>query len=215
MIESSRVNFCLIVIAVLMGNLKCNSQSRDYESQLKKIPSFLIDHFPDKLQDDERSRFTTNTDTTSKCIDYILVEYGENAVQRFQKNNLRYEEIGRFNAGDTNIITIIRETVTYWNPEKKRYYTDSMQNKKRYLPIPFFERESESFSKEPQAIYSDKTYSGLSDDFIIYVYEFKPGKYWEGLKTVDYMPKGWENGFSKGVAFSKSKNVVIYWFVVW
>ena len=117
--------------------------------------------------------------------------------------------------GDTNIITIIRETVTYWNPEKKRYYTDSMQNKKRYLPIPYFERESESFSREPQAIYSDKTYSGLSDDFIIYVYEFKPGKYWEGLKTVDYMPKGWENGFSKGVAFSKSKNVVIYWFVVW
>jgi len=206
-------SYCVLIFFLLIANGCYNAPSPDYKTRLKKIPSLLIDHFPNELRDGEQATLITNTDTTSQCIFYMLLQYGDSAVQRFHAGNIGKRIIGKYAAADTNIVSVKRETVTYWNPEKKRHYTDS--NNKYSLPIPFFENENESSSGQVQGIYSDKTYSGLSDDFMIYVYDFRTGKYWDGLKPLDYMPSGWENGYSKGIAISKSKNAVIYWFVVW
>lgn len=37
----------------------------------------------------------------------------------------------------------------------------------------------------------------------------------KGLEPLDYMPKGWKNGYSKGICVNKKERVVIYWLIIW
>lgn len=188
----------------------------DYSTQLKQVPAFLSNHFPKEIPNNLQASLITNTDTTSHCISYMLYQYGDEAIKMFNVSNTGNRVIAKYNATDTSIISIKRETVTYWNPEKKKYYIDTLQYNRSYYPVPFFETENLlSYKGDVKDLYSSKTPSGLSGDFMLYVFDFKPGKYWKGLKPSDYMPRGWENGYSKGAAISKSKSVVIHWFVVW
>lgn len=53
-----------------------------------------------------------------------------------------------------------------------------------YFPIPYFDTRN----NDPTLKYSK---AGLSDDYIIYLFEATPGKYWDGLEPKYYMPQGW------------------------
>lgn len=216
MLISKFKTYSLLFFLMLIATGCHNTPSPDYGTRVNKVPAFLVDHFPSKLTDSIQSSLITNTDTTSQCIYYFLVQHGENISQKLNTSNFGKSIIGKYSAADTNIISIKRETVTYWNPEQKRYYTDTLINNKNYFPIPYFESQDLlSTNGNVKGVYSDQTNSGLSDAFIVYVYDFQAGKFWDGLKPLDYMPNGWKNGYSKGVALNKSKNVIIYWFVVW
>ncbi|RYY00808.1 MAG: hypothetical protein EOO53_21245 [Gammaproteobacteria bacterium] len=187
----------------------------DYKTRLTQIPQFLKDHFPDHLPKDGTSTLITNTDTTSHCIYYFLLQYGNDFVSQLDTTNIG-QLLAIYDAADSNIISIKRETVTYWNPEKKKSYTDKIRDNKYYYPVPYFETNDLPFYKgDVKNIYSDKTLSGLSEGFKIHVLDFKTGNYWQGLKPLDYLPEGWQNGYSKGVAINKDKNVLIHWFIVW
>jgi hypothetical protein len=63
--------------------------------------------------------------------------------------------------------------------------------------------------------YTNSTTSHLPEDFELFILDSKPGiisdKYTAGV----FMPENWTNGFSKGVAISEQRNVVIYWLIVW
>ncbi|RZK98447.1 MAG: hypothetical protein EOO89_32235 [Pedobacter sp.] len=204
-----RLHIVWLIVPVLWLASGCfHFPDPDYKAKLIKIPAFLRDHFPNKLPYAGTSQFVTNTDTTSQCIYYFLLLYGDNA----DTTNSYQRVLAAYHAADTNLISIKRETITYWNPEKKKYYTDEIRGNKYYYPVPYFDH---SLGDDVQDIYSDETPSGLSKDFIIYVFDFKAGNYWQGLKPLDYLPGGWENGYSKGTAINKNKNIRIYWFVVW
>jgi hypothetical protein len=208
--------FWLLVPVLLMASGCFSVPDPEYKTRLTKIPQFLRDHFPNQLPNDGISTLITNTDTTSHCIYYFLLQYGDDSASKLVTSNIAQQVLATYHAADTNIISIKRETVTYRNPEKKRYYTDKIQNNKYYYPVPYFETKKLLFYKgEVEDIYSNETISGLSRDFMIYVYDFETGSYWEGLKPLDYLPEGWENGYSKGVAVSKNRKVLIHWFVVW
>ena len=62
-----------------------------------------------------------------------------------------------------------------------------------------------------------KTKTRLPDDFEIYVLDAKA----VNLKDSNYvtdgylMPEKWKNGYSKGVAISNKRNVIIYWLNTW
>jgi hypothetical protein len=208
--------FGLIASVVLTASSCFNVPDPEYKTRLTKIPLFLKDHFPNQLQNDRASTLITNTDTTSHCIYYFLLQYGDDSIIELDTSNIAQQVLATYHAADTNIISIKRETVTYWNPEKKKYYTDGIHGNKHYYPVPYFETENHSFYKgDVKDIYSSETLSGLSKDFMIYVFDFKTGNYWEGLKPLDYLPEGWENGYSKGIAINKRKKILIHWFVVW
>jgi hypothetical protein len=205
----------IVTVAIILSG--CFSFPHpDYKVRLTQIPQFLRDHFPAQLPKNGESTLITNTDTTSHCIYYFLLQYGVGSATISDTNNILKQSIATYNAADSNIISIKRATVTYWNPEKKKIYSDTVIDKKYYYPVPYFENENNSFNKgNVHDIYSNETPSGLSEDFMIYVFNFKTGNYWEGLKPSDYLPRGWENGYSKGIAINKSNNVIIHWFVVW
>lgn len=57
----------------------------------------------------------------------------------------------------------------------------------------------------------------IPDDIEVYVIDAKSGWFWKD-KSNDYKTeamKKWEHGFSKGIAISKEKNIVVYWAMIW
>ncbi len=131
-------------------------------------------------------------------------------------DTINNKSISKFKSSDTDIISVKRETVNYWNPEKSRPYKDVVFSDRFYYPIPYFEKHSSlEYRGDINDIYSDTTVSGLSNDFMVYVFDYKPGIYWKGLSPLNYMPTEFKNGYSKGIALNEKKKIVIYWFIIW
>lgn len=179
-----------------------SSRSLDYQEDLRSFPSALVDIFPDTLG--KFSLIVKGVDTTSQCIYFMSFDFDK-------KINLE-NYLMKYNAEDSNLITIKRESILWWDRSKKVYYDSLFIKNRLYYPIPFFEKNNDlPFDN----IFSDATISGLSKNFDIYVIDSKSGNYWKGLKPLDYMPNGWKNGYSKGICVNKKERVVIYWLIIW
>ncbi len=184
--------------------------SDDYESQLAKMPKEFVSHFPSRI-DSLSCSFVRNTDTTNKCI-YLMLYEKNNDIGQYKIGKY----LSKYAGSDTNLITVKRSSVTYWNPEKAVTYHSISANHIRLYPVPYFETEELHFNKEKiLGVFSDKTKSGLSKDFTIFVYDYKQGSFWKGLKPLDYMPKEYKNGYSKGIAVNSTKGLIIYWMIIW
>lgn len=73
-----------------------------------------------------------------------------------------------------------------------------------FSPLHFYEYEITSLNR-------------LTDDFVLYILDAKSGKYLpkEYLTTGLGMPDNWKNGFSKGIAISENRNIIVYWLEIW
>lgn len=179
-----------------------SSRSLDYQEDLRSFPSALVDIFPDTLG--KFSLIVKGVDTTSQCIYFMSFDFDK-------KINLE-NYLMKYNAEDSNLITIKRESILWWDRSKKVYYDSLFIKNRLYYPIPFFEKNNDlPFDN----IFSDATINGLSKNFDIYVIDSKSGNYWKGLEPLDYMPNGWKNGYSKGICVNKKERVVIYWLIIW
>lgn len=188
----------------------------EYKADLRKMPSNFTDHFPEAITNDMSANFIMNRDTTSGCIYYMIFEYKKNELTQSFLDTIINQSISKYQASDENIISVKRETVTYWHPEKRIAYEEISFNDKLYFPIPYFEKRSSlEYRGDINDIYSDTTTSGLSNDFMVYVFDFKPGIFWKGLSPSEYMPAQWKNGYSKGIAINEKNKVVVYWFIIW
>ena len=58
---------------------------------------------------------------------------------------------------------------------------------------------------------------GLTNDYELYVLDSKAGLFMDAdsLPNGKYTYKGWEHGFTKGVAVDKDDRLVIFWFDIW
>jgi len=188
----------------------------EYLADLRKVPKNFINHFPKKIADSMSVNLIMNKDTSSGCIYYMLFEYEKNDIKKPFLDSINNRSISKFQSSDTNIISVKRETVTYWHPEKNRTYKNLVFGDKFYYPVPYFEKHSSlEYRGNVNDIYSDTTTSGLSQDFMIYVFDYKPGIYWKGLRPLNYMPTECKNGYSKGIALNEKKKIIIYWFIIW
>lgn len=202
----------IIILAFAFIFYSCTVQCSDavteeYRQKLKEYPSFLIDFFPDTIAN--VYSLESDDDTTSLCISYKYFNYESKIVKPS-------DFLIKYTASNPDLITIKRETVTYWDRSKKIFYKSINKDSICYYPIPYFELDDKSMiGVKTEAVYSENTACGLSKDFEIYVLDSKPGNYWKGLKPLDYMPEGWKNGYSKGICINEESNIAIYWFVVW
>lgn len=211
----------IVLICFVLFIIGCNNSqglkyaNRDYQEELKEMPSYLVNHFPKKIVSlPIKSEITI--DTTSQCIYYMLFEYNKNEALSLQKK-FEKKHLAKFQSSDPNLILIKMESIRYWLKEKTIYDKVIIDNKK-YFPIPFFEKSEYSKSGDvvkTEDVYSDYTKCGLSKNFIIYVLDSKPGHYWKGLSPLYYMPFGWKNGYSKGICINKEKGIIIYWGIIW
>ncbi len=190
-----------------------NNATIKYQKQLKQFPSNMVDFFPDTLS----GKYSTieNIDTTSQCIYYMYYDFEPKNIINLKKY-LAQKSLQNYIASDTSLVTIKTESIIYWDNSKKVYYKKIFKNNTNYYPLPFFEKEEfESIGINSENIYSNVSISGLHNDFVLYILDSKPGLYWKGLKPNKYMPKGWKNGYSKGICVNEKKGIIIYWLIIW
>lgn len=193
----------------------------DYRQSVQFFNSELVSHFPDKLPDSCSFGATVPKKDTLKMlgfgVDGILLwkSYQEEEFITLQKDYLnRAKNI--YPANDSSlllvfsycdVINIEGRTFEDQEPPERQKLARHNVTTASSLPVPLFEIDD----------YKGNTISGLTDDFKLYVIDAKPGKYIDEkyLQKCDCLPENWQNGYSKGVALSDEKQVVIYWVIVW
>lgn len=188
---------------------KINAKYQLYKSYYKQS---FINHFPIDIQSLPVT-ITVDTNAIPDPVRFMLCQKLDRDEFDTITNYLNTHSRIKYQANESCLLVVDRFTTKENRHLRNKYkYVDKNQISrdcyKDKLPIPnFFDSD----------YLSDKTESRLPKDFTIYVLEAKSGKYWDEthLTKGKYMPEGWKNGYSKGVAISKKKDVIIYWFIIW
>lgn len=180
-----------------------------YDSLKKTLDINFISHFPSKI-DTNNISMSGSISNTSNIISLEVtnrIKFDE-CVSLVKK----YENIKlvKYKANDTCLLIpnrhITRKNAT---DDQARISTkNQFECCKFKTPVPNFWMNT--YVVEEEGI-------NLSEDFVIYVLDAKPGIFTDKNHTgvCKDMPEKWENGFSKGVAISEERSVIIYWVIIW
>ena len=182
-----------------------------YREDLNKFSADLVNFFPDTLS----SVFLTqqSVDITNECIYFINYDFDKGDESLLQ--NIIEKAKYKYNSLDSNLFAIKRNKVYQQRSIFEEKGKDLLLEK-GYFPVPFFEMKDLSlFDLKSEDIYSRESVCGLSDGFSIYIIDTEPGMYWEGLSPLKRMPKGWQNGYSRGICINQERKITIYWIIIW
>ena len=221
--------FLLIgVVFIMLSYCSCNNFNvkehfrHEYLNNLKFYNSTFISHFPKDYPDN--SIFLTNIFPSEfaykkssgfvNYYTYLVKKYSEIEFLRLKKQLVKYSET--IYEADENKLLLIFSYSNDLEIHGKKYSdweSPKLQKLAKHnllatsLPVPLFESDE----------YKGNTFSGLPEDFKIYVLDAKQGKYLEDKYLYDCscLPEKWKHGYSKGVALSDKRKVIIYWVTVW
>lgn len=211
----------IVIIIFLVSFSGCNFQNRrkteivnDYLETKKEVDSWLVKHFPSLLNGEISVHINSKIESKNN-IGFYLYEYNVE-LSKLKKIQAISEKsaVAHYKMEDTLIFVINRfETLqTDYNGKIPKIddslYVDSTLYARLY-PVPNF------IGYEKPV----KTKNGiwLPTGFDLYVLEAKSGDYCTefDLKENFQMPKGWKNGFSRGIAINEKEKTIIYWGVLW
>lgn len=222
-------NLVFIVIATLILNscsicskknnenvLLLEQSSKQYKAGKAFFPKELVEHFP--------VEFSANSLRYSVCYSSELGPLSLYLVNHFSFINDLPRNLISYSASDSCLLVINRFATkeNYINLEltendKRFIELDCYKNK---LPIPNFYEFN--YDKNNKVLWQLDKNVRLSDcnlplDYQINVIDAKTGKFFNDslLSTNIGMPKAWEHGFSRGIAYCLKDSVVIYWLNVW
>ncbi len=200
--------FKIITILILFFfQVSCSQEIKEKIEYSKdmRIDSMLFNHFPREICT-ETYWLDTNTNEERNNI-AIFLKY-KNCLQNVDSlfNNFEKQSIKKYNFKENCLLIVnsseTMESLVMSDKVKDSLDFDSMEcNYSEKIPIPNFK------------IYFENS----SDDYDVFVFEAKKGLYSKFYKF-DYnklMPSYWNHGYSKGVAFSKTSNEIIYWGCMW
>lgn len=179
----------------------------EYIIDKAQFDTVLTSHFP-KTIETKRALTVKNISPEINKVRFILYEFGvdttklDSLLQVFKLKHLT-----RYNWNDSCLFIIHRnETIDPFDDEQVDTINkqECLRNK---LPIPNFVNLSRPNSKH-----------GISMDstFNVFVLESKAGNYSTyKMAPLAFMPNKWKNGFSRGIAISNERAVVIYWLIIW
>lgn len=181
----------------------------------------LLSHFPSKIIDttDISMRFSSPTCSPSFVYgnqfgDAYLITPRDTTTEKWIKKNYFYKTEYQ---SDSNIIINLPELKFNW------FSIEKCNNKyKHKYPIPFFESYNFNFGKKTlkketdSMIYAYNLYT-VPKDLTIYVIEAEAGNFWkEDCQEIRHgLLNEWKNGYSKGIAISEDKNLMVYWTMIW
>lgn len=212
----------LISSALLFGcDFSQNPQSKrktqsliKYLEYRREFDHWLVKHFPNDFSGETFS-FSSSKNFTKHDMGFYLYEYDVSisALQALQKR-VEKKAVAHYQTDDSLLFVINRFETLKTDYErsipkiKNLLYIDSSLFAGLY-PVPNF--------LEYEKPISTRNGIWLPKDFDLYVLEAKSGVYCKefDLKENFQMPKGWKNGFSRGVAINKKDRTVIYWGVLW
>lgn len=196
---------------------------RDYKKSLDFFDSSHVNHFPKSLPNFNNYSYSSNV-LSREVIDKFAFSYRKLELRdKVSKDDYDIFKSGITNGGyiqiihsDTNLLLLFSyadktefEGIMFKDLEtsaKKKLVKHNIANANS-LPIPLFEIDG----------FKGDTQYGLTDDFIVYVMGAEPGRYMEDkyLHDCECLPENWKHGYSKGVALSDKRQVIIYWVAVW
>lgn len=217
----------LIILPFLVMVLTAGCQNVDIRKKIQErnkhslqfFGENLVSHFPEEIIDscwysttvpkiDTLEMFGFGVDKLFMI--YSLSRYKTIASQLKDLPNTTYETT------DSSLLLVFDycnvieiEGITYRDlePLERQLLARHNVTKASSLPVPIFKIDK----------YKGNTISGLQEDFKLYVLDAKPGKYIDEkyLQECECLPEKWKHGYSKGVALSDERQVVIYWLIVW
>ena len=186
------------------------SINEHYDSLIQKFDKKFVSHFPSSLDTNIKAISSSTAPGTNiylmytaiKCdsINSVYDNYKDIAIKEYSANDSCLLVANRFE-NDSNFWKLSEKDIDTKNISKKCY--------KDKLPVPNFYRLD---------LYKTSTNEcRLSDDFSILVIDADKGKYKDSSVLPDtwYMPKKWRHGYSRGVAISKKRQVLVYWVIIW
>ncbi len=173
-----------------------------------------IEHFPSKIEYLPIGYRTRDTDIDMEQAAFLSVTYPTEVLNTIY-NKLKNNSVAHYNANQNNLLIVNRFTnETNWDERKNlvlqdtlKFYTEVVDYTGKF-PVPNFWDDSENFGN---------TECNLAKDFELLILEAKAGKFLPDscLVSGEYMPNNWKHGITRGVAISKERRKVIYWYVNW
>lgn len=201
------------MISCTNEHVSLSSTEKKYYEILQSTDTTYTNHFPKNIGLAKKIAFGNSTllNYSEMPMMYLLLQTSKSEYNR-EIQKLSKLDAFTVSARDTNTLVI-----NNWNYLKQSGFSverDSTFHDKLSVmgrcqyPIPNFWKLEQSNG--------DTNPSMLSDDFQISVFEAKKGIFLNsgGFKN-PYIPKEWEHGYSKGIAFSDKQNIIIYWAIIW
>lgn len=186
------------------------SINEHYDTLTNKFDKKLICHFPISLDTNVKA-ISSSTASSANIFLLFTATKNDNIDSVYQHFNTL--SLKKYSPGDSCLLVANRfeNDSNFWKLNKKDVKTKEI-NKQCYedkLPVPNFYR-LDSYS-------TNKNECRLHSDFRIFVLDANLGKYKDinVLPDAWYMPKEWKHGYSRGVAISKKRKVIIYWVILW
>lgn len=215
-----KIGVLLVLVAFCTG-CTCTNKSveeriiSDLNAKYDNAKSFFgkdfTNHFPKRINEDNIT-FTDGLSPELGNLELILTNNIESNHSTELINSFKEKSIASYNAGDSCLLIVNRFA------RKEKFYAIELSESDKQLlnrdcysnllPIPNFWHN---------AFTTEDTYCRLPSDFKLFVLEAKAGKHFDRKYLTDgrFMPEKWKNGYSKGVAISKKRNVIIYWLLIW
>lgn len=185
--------------------------NKKYNTSLNFFGKAMVDHFPKKIKN-EKSSFTDSFSPELGNLELVLLDSVETDNLPEIVKEYNDKAVTKYYASDTCLL-IVNRFVSQNNhykvvPSGKDLKLIDLECYKGKLPIPNFWHNDYT---------TDDTECKLPKDFSLYVLETKAGKFVVDSLLTDgrFMPERWKNGYSKGVAISEKRRVIIYWLVIW
>lgn len=185
--------------------------NKKYLNDIKFFGYKFVDHFPKKVTA-ETIAFTENLSPEMGNLELMMINRTDSNDLLKLATNLKNKSIATFNAYDSCLFIVNRfaRIDNFYDLKITDYESKIINNTcySRLSPIPNFWHNNYT---------TDSTQCKLPTDFKIYVLDAKSGKYFDDKYLTDgrFMPEIWKNGYSKGIALSEKRNVIIYWLLIW
>jgi len=185
--------------------------NKKYDNVKSFFGKEMTNHFPEKINNDNKS-FTESLSPELGTLELVFIDTIESISIGNIINKLEKKSIAIYNANDTCLLIVNRFATegNYYDvsPSKTELELVDKNCYSKLFPIPNFWHND---------LTTEETYCKLPPDFRLYVIDAKSGKYFDEKYLTDgrYMPQEWKNGYSKGVAVSKKRNIAIYWLNIW
>lgn len=183
-------------------------ENEAYRNELKLFKDYMLDGFPSEL-DSNYIKYTVSRSPEAGLIRLDVIYKCSLCLDQYNDSSF----IAIYNSNDTCLLIANRfASLDNYSFNIKLDYSDSLKidpscYEGKY-PIPNFWHNDYT---------TDETECKLPEDFNIYVEDAKQGKYLSSELLTDgrHMPTKWKNGYSRGVAISEKRGIIIYWVIVW
>lgn len=208
-----QIFFLLLIMIQFIWACSNNSKSAnefdEYSGTLSFFRDSLIDHFPKYVPDKKNISEHLDTNGYHNTLSFRLTVYDSKDEIDTIVREINNKIIGEYKSTDSCLL-VVNNYITSKNcgdPFRARQSTfiEGCSNNK--YPVPNFWSDD---------LATDSTRSKLPTDFVFYVLDSKVGVFSKKINVEQTsMPLHMEHGYSKGLAISRERSIIIYWVIVW